>query len=54
MNTAEWQAEQDYREDWFHNPYEEGSNDWMDYEAQKHRILKRLEASELGECRESA
>lgn len=54
MNSAEWKAEQDYREDWFFNPYPEGSNDWMDYEAQKKRILARVEMQELGELAQGA
>lgn len=46
--SPEWQAQQDYREDCFHNPYPEGSNDWQDYNKEKRRILDRLEQSELG------
>lgn len=44
--SPEWQAQQDYREDCFHNPYPEGSNDWMDYEKAKQKILNRCELGE--------
>jgi len=45
--SPEWQAQQDYRQDCFMNPYPEGSNDWQDYEREKKRIIAHLEFKEL-------
>jgi len=34
-----------YREDTFRNPYIEGSNNWIDYEAERAKILAHEEKS---------
>jgi len=36
-----FRAQTDWREDTFNNPYPEGCNDWIDYEAEKSIILGR-------------
>lgn len=46
--SPEYQAQQDYREDCFMNPYREGSEEWKRYEQAKENILNRLIQEELG------